>query len=57
MPKSCKRILAASLHDHDFSCRFAPMGQSFTYPRGKVVSLVKLKDLVVNTHRVDYLAL
>lgn len=32
------------------------MGQSFTYPRGKV-SLVKLKDLVVNTHRVDYLAL
>ena len=24
-------------------------------PRGKV-SLVKLKDLVVNTHRVDYLA-
>ena len=33
------------------------MGQSFTYPRGKAVSLVKLKDLVVNTHRVDYLAL
>ena len=32
------------------------MGQSFTHPRGKVVSLVKLEDLVMNTHRMDYLA-
>lgn len=54
-PEQSKRVLAASLHDHDFGRRFTPMRQSFTHPRCEVISLVRIENLVMNPHRMDHL--
>jgi hypothetical protein len=31
------------------------MRQSFTHPRGEVISLVRIENLVMNPHRMDHL--
>jgi hypothetical protein len=54
-PEQSKRVLTASLHDHDFGRRFTPMRQSFTHPRCEVISLMRIENLVMNPHRMDHL--